>query len=112
MKMMGQVNRFYALCGDERIGGKLKAEQEKLRGLLSPDGPAGELENALEPYVQYVRAFDVINKRAKGNARIGYRVSFSVTSWWMRWQNTGYRSGRTRLWSRRRKKWLWEREAL
>ena len=76
MKMMGQVNRFYALCGDERIGGKLKAEQEKLRGLLSPDGPAGELENALEPYVQYVRAFDVINKRAKGNARIGYLVKF------------------------------------
>ena len=30
----------------------------------------------------------------------------------MRWQNTGYRSGRTRLWSRRREEWLREREAL
>ena len=76
MKMMGQVNRFYALCGDERIGGKLKAEQEKLRGLLSPDGPAGELENALEPYVQYMRTFDIINRRAEGSTRIGFLMRF------------------------------------
>lgn len=76
MKMVQQVNRFYALCGDERVGGKLKAEQEKLRGLLSPDSPAGELENALEPYVQYVRTFDIINRRAEGSTRIGFRAVF------------------------------------
>ena len=76
MKMVQQVNRFYALCGDERVGGKLKAEQEKLRGLLSPDSPAGELENALEPYVQYVRTFDIINRRAEGSTRIGFLMRF------------------------------------
>ena len=76
MKMVQQVNRFYALCGDESVGGKLKAEQEKLRGLLSPDSPAGELENALEPYVQYVRTFDIINRRAEGSTRIGFLMRF------------------------------------
>lgn len=54
----------------------LKAEQEKLRGLLSPDSPAGELENALEPYVQYVRTFDIINRRAEGSTRIGFLMRF------------------------------------
>ena len=74
---MGEENRLLEeLALYEEQCGCLEEQVVELSGRLSPDCPAGELENALEPYVQYVRTFDIINRRAEGSTRIGFLMRF------------------------------------